>query len=400
MKDFNSKSVMDSLMSNLLLDSAKEVNIEEKTFLSELSEPHNHEGDKDHFWEGFIWNYDKTRIFPLTRAVFMFLWSCVMGLVNTVYILCQALLRLITGKKFHLATSRRFNVVICFSMLVTCLILVIYMMVFLVKDVILFPMDSYTNMYGTLVMTQPCAVEKYVRVLSSNECWCETGIVLAKGDDVKITYSGNFYGEVADYKDAADENRKPMYFDSDHNLEPASESSIRLCMYGFNGEADARFGSLLYQIKSETSKPVYRNEGETQKIIQIVPKTINSFTVDEPGTMILSVNDIYIHDENFLKTVIEQEQHYFQNLADTSVYIKNREMLFADNLGEYLVNVEVCRNSISNGRLLFGPMMKTYRWLYIDGNWKGLLCVSVLFLVLDAVSGGFVRWISRKKKKK
>lgn len=399
MKDINSKSVMDSLLSNLLLDSANEVNIEEKTFLSELSEPHHHEDGKEHFWDGFVWNYDKKRIFPLTRAIFTFLWSCVMGLVNLGYILCETLLHLITGRKFHLSTSRRFNVVVCFSMLVTCVILSIYMMVFLVKDVILFPMDSYSNMYGTLVMTQPCAVEKYVRVLSSNECWCETGIMLAEGDEVRITYSGNFYGEVADYNDAAKENRKPRYFDSDNNSEALSSTSgANLCMYGYNGEDDARFGSLLYQIKPETARPVYRNETGRQKIFQIEPKAIHSFTVEEPGTMMLSVNDIYLYDENHLKRVIEQDKSYFQNLTDASVYVQNRELLFADNLGEYLVNVEVCRNSISNSRMLFGPMMKTYRWLYMDGNWKVLLCISVILLAVDAISGGVVRWISGRKK--
>jgi hypothetical protein len=399
MKDINSKSVMDSLLSNLLLDSQKEVNIEEKTFMSELSEPHHHEDGKDHFWDGFVWKYDKKRLFPLTRALFTFLWSCVMGLANLGYVLCETILRLITGRKFHLATSRRFNVVVCFSMLVICIILVIYMMVFLVKDVILFPVDSYSNTYGTLVMTQPCAVEKYVRVLSSNECWCETGIMLAEGDEVRITYSGNFYGEVADYKDAAEENRKPRYFDSDNNSEGSSqESGVGLCMYGYNGEADARFGSLLDQIKSETDRPVYRNENDSQKIFQIESKTIHSFTVEDPGTLMLSVNDIYLYNEDFLKKVIEHDGRYFQNLTDASAYIRNREILFADNLGEYLVNVEVCRNSFSDSRMLFGAMMKTYRWLYMDGNWKVLLCVSALFLVLDAISGVLVRWISRKKK--
>jgi hypothetical protein len=284
-------------------------------------------------------------------------------------------------------------------MLVICIILVIYMMVFLVKDVILFPVDSYSNTYGTLVMTQPCAVEKYVRVLSSNECWCETGIMLAEGDEVRITYSGNFYGEVADYKDAAEENRKPRYFDSDNNSEGSSqESGVGLCMYGYNGEADARFGSLLYQIKSETDRPVYRNENDSQKIFQIESKTIHSFTVEDPGALMLSVNDIYLYNEDFLKKVIEHDGRYFQNLTDASAYIRNREILFADNLGEYLVNVEVCRNSFSDSRMLFGAMMKTYRWLYMDGNWKVLLCVSALFLVLDAISGVLVRWISRKKK--
>jgi hypothetical protein len=169
-------------------------------------------------------------------------------------------------------------------------------------------------------------------------------------------------------------------------------------MYGYNGEADARFGSLLYQIKSETDRPVYRNENDSQKIFQIESKTIHSFTVEDPGTLMLSVNDIYLYNEDFLKKVIEHDGRYFQNLTDASAYIRNREILFADNLGEYLVNVEVCRNSFSDSRMLFGAMMKTYRWLYMDGNWKVLLCVSALFLVLDAISGVLVRWISRKKK--
>lgn len=395
MGKMNSKTVVDSILSNLTLVSRQEIKVDEKSFMAELAEPHSDPGGERFVWEGFQWEYDTDVVFPFTKAVIRFLWSCIQGLIVLLYRICETLLRIFTGKEYDLRTSRRFNVVLCFSVFVICMTMAVYMMVFLIKDVILFPMESYSNSYGTLTMTQPCAVEQYVRVLSSNECWAETGIIVAKGDEVRIAYSGDFYGEITDYHHSAASNKVPMYYKEDNEA--------RWCMYGINGEEDATFGSLLYQIKPESMAPVFRNTTEEKERISQIPDKnsaskpdMHAFTVKEPGSLTFSVNDIYVHDQETLEGVKADDKVGFFKGND-SVYISNPELLFADNLGEYLINVEVRRNSFRDHRPMFGPMARSYRWLYIDGNWLYVLISMLVFFIADAVSGIFIRHRRLKK---
>lgn len=394
MGKMNSRTVVDSILSNLTLLSRQEIKVDERSFMAELAEPHS-DPDGDRFvWEGFRWEYDAGVVFPFTKALFLFLWSCIQGLIVLLYRICEGIVRVFTGKDYDLRTSRRFNVVLSFLVFVTCMTMAVYMMVFLIKDVILFPMESYSNSYGTLTMTQPCAVEQYVRVLSSNECWAETGIIVAKGDEVRIAYSGDFYGEITDYHHSADSNKVPVYYKADNDAV--------WCMYGIDGEKDARFGSLLYQIKSESMIPVCRNVEGKQKICQIPDKDsdmkrkMHAFTVKEAGSLTFSVNDIYVHDQETLEGVKKADKVGFFK-GDDSVYVNNPELLFADNLGEYLINVEVRRNSFRDQRPMFGPMARSYRWLYLDGNWLYVLMSMLAFFIADSVVGIFVRRHRRLK---
>lgn len=427
MNDINAKSVVDSLMENLTLDSGTQVVVDEKSFLAEISEHRNSNSSKNFGWDGFQWNVDRNSRLPLLKACCGFLWSCIMGLVFLFYWTCEKALWLFTRKKFNLRTSIRFNTVICSGFIIIFATLFIYMMVFLIKDVILYPMSSSSNTNGTLCMSQPCCIDHYIRLMGSDECWTDTGIRVGKGDRVRIVYSGAFYGDIKDYFLSAKENKKLRYTTSSYmNFIKAekSDSSNRFCMYGSAGEEDAVFGSLLYQIKGETEVPVYRNDPtkKEQAIFQINGKNTDEGTVAKAmaavsqrrkesttqvdfkakrsGVLCFAVNDIYVHDDKKFIDSLKAYNHLADKASDInnivltkrdSVYIRNRDMMFQDNLGEYLLHVTVTRSSVEDKRPMFRNMKMIYRWLYIQGNWKWVILLLVIGLIADISTGSYLR---------
>lgn len=427
MNDINAKSVVDSLMENLTLDSGTQVVVDEKSFLAEISEQRDNNSAKDYRWEGVQWKVDRNSRLPLLKACCGFLWSCIMGLVFLFYCTCEKTLWLFTRKKFNLRTSIRFNTVICSGFIIIFATLFIYMMVFLIKDVILYPMSSSSNTNGTLCMSQPCCIDHYIRLMGSDECWTDTGIRVGKGDKVNIVYSGAFYGDLNDYVSAARDNRKLKYATSSYtNIEESAKSgsSSRYCMYGSANEEDAVFGTLLYQIKGETESPLYRNDatGTDKDIFQInrIDRVQNpianaiatlskkaedsnnsiEFKAKRSGVLCFAVNDIYVHDdEEFIKSLKAEgflaDKSEGKNdtalTARDSVYLQNRDLMFQDNLGEYLLHVTVARSSFEDHRPLFHRMITIYRWFYIDGYWKWVLLCIFIGLAADLSIGVYLR---------
>lgn len=409
MSDINAKSVVDSLMENLTLDSGSKVVVDEKSLLAELSEQRDSNPRHDYRWEGFRWQIDRNARLPLLKASCGLLWSCFMGLAFLFYYLCEKVLWIFTRKDFNLRSSIRFNAVICSGVVVIFTTLLVYMMVFLIKDVILFPMQSGSNLNGTLCMTQPCCIDHYVRLLGSDECWVDTGIRIGEGDKVSIVYSGAFYGDIEDSMDAAKLNRKLKYSPSSHailDMPEASGSSGRFCMYGSSQEKDAVFGTLLYQIKSETERPVYRNKDVAGKaIFQISGGNSAGFTAERSGVLCFAVNDIYVHDDDVFIEELKAAGLLTGEATDIrpavltrqdSIYLQKRDLMFQDNIGEYLLHVTVARSSFEDHRPMFHHMIKTYRWIYIDGNWKWMLAALLSILAVDLTVGICMRK-SRKK---
>lgn len=398
MDKINANSIVDSLMHNLVQDGSAQVEIDEKSLIAEIAEEHEKSCKEDLAWEGFSWEIDKNSRLPLLRALCGFIWSCFMGLIHLFYYTAEKVLWLFSRKKFNLKSSAKFNLVICSGVLVTFATILLYMMVFLIKDVVLFPMTSTSNSQGTLCLSQPCCIDHYVRLLGTDECWEDTGIRIAEGDKVEIVYSGAFYGNIDDYVDAAKHNRKLKYEISDKG--DVSEA-FEFGMYKTIQKDSARFGTLLYQIKTETEEPVYRNEtspGAPQSIFQISQKDRHtSFIADRAGVLSFAVNDIYAYDQELLDAA-RAGGHLDYDTTDPegikrrdSILLANPTLLFADNLGEYLLHVTISRNSFEDDRPLFNQMIKTYRWIFIEQNWIWILACILGIMLIDILFGLYLR---------
>jgi hypothetical protein len=403
MDKINANSVVDSLMENLTLDAGSQVEVDEKSLLAEISEERDRSSKEEFKWEGFNWEIDKNARLPLLRALCSFIWSCIMGLIYLFYYMFEKVLWMFSRKKFDLKTSVKFNIVICSGVLVAFATVLLYMMVFLIKDVVLFPMASESNSQGTLCLSQPCCIDHYIRLLGTDECWEDTGIRIAEGDKVEIVYSGAFYGNIDDYVEAAKHNRKLKYAISDRS-EEAGE--FEFGMYKTIGKDSAKFGALLYQIKSETEEPAYRNEtspGSRQEIYQIsINERQASFIADRPGVLSFAVNDIYVYNQKLLDAA-RKGGHLDYNTKDEikirrrdSTLLANPTLLFADNIGEYLLHVTITRNSFEDDRPLFNQMIRSYRWLFIEKNWRWLIMAFIGLLLIDILFGVYLRSPRRK----
>ena len=403
MDKINANSVVDSLMENLTLDAGSQVEVDEKSLLAEISEERDRSSKEEFKWEGFNWEIDKNARLPLLRALCGFIWSCIMGLIYLFYYMFEKVLWMFSRKKLDLKTSVKFNIVICSGVLVAFATVLLYMMVFLIKDVVLFPMASESNSQGTLCLSQPCCIDHYIRLLGTDECWEDTGIRIAEGDKVEIVYSGAFYGNIDDYVEAAKHNRKLKYAISDRS-EEAGE--FEFGMYKTIGKDSAKFGALLYQIKSETEEPAYRNEtspGSRQEIYQInINERQVTFIADRPGVLSFAVNDIYVYNQKLLDAA-RKGGHLDYKTKDEikikrrdSTLLANPTLLFADNIGEYLLHVTITRNSFEDDRPLFNQMIRSYRWLFIEKNWRWVIMAFIGLLLIDILFGVYLRSPRRK----
>ena len=236
------------------------------------------------------------------------------------------------------------------------------------------------------------------------------------------------------------------YVSQNYHKDPISDSTITLCMYheakgqGKN-RGEARFGSLLVQVKDDYMEPAYTSS--SGKIIQL--DTIKdgkapTFTVDTAGVLNFAVNDIYLSDK-VLDSLIENHKEMEKLLQDDyggkpdSMYAKVDEIQnhaectglgkmleigdsckldcffclakkcptiwFDDNVGEILLNITVVRHSPHSS--IFTPMIlsKGYRSLqnfvgssdFCRMSLYGLIAI-LLWLILDYNVG---HYINRKK---
>ena len=403
MDKINANSVVDSLMENLTLDAGSQVEVDEKSLLAEISEERDRSSKEEFKWEGFNWEIDKNARLPLLRALCGFIWSSIMGLIYLFYYMFEKVLWMFSRKKFDLKTSVKFNIVICSGVLVAFATVLLYMIVFLIKDVVLFPMASESNSQGTLCLSQPCCIDHYIRLLGTDECWEDTGIRIAEGDKVEIVYSGAFYGNIDDYVEAANINRKLKYPISDRS---GKGGEFEFGMYKTIGRDQAKFGSLLYQIKSETDEPAYQNDtlpGARQVIYQInITERQVTFIADRPGVLSFAVNDIYVYNQKLLDAA-RKGGHLDYKTKDEikikrrdSTLLANPTLLFADNIGEYLLHVTITRNSFEDDRPLFNQMIRSYRWLFIEKNWIWIIIAFIGLLLIDILLGLYLRSPRRK----
>ena len=433
--DFDAKTVVDNLLNGISAETKKDLIVKDETLFSKMMSdkgPHSDEGDRIK-WDGFVWDLRWDYLFPVTRAIVYFLWSCFMGLVFAFYSAFEWLASRLTGKRKNLRQSIRTNSVILMGGIVATITMIVVMLVFFIKDVLLFPADNHINDYGTVTMAQPCGVEHNVLLVNSSEFWAETGIRVVEGDLVKIAASGAFYGNLVDFHDSALKNRKRRYAPDNFHWKVEDSPSLiqkfkqwvvnedvvnddtRFCVYGRNGERDARYGSLLYQIKGEGEMAAVKNcSNEDQVIFQVNPLKDQAFefTAEKSGVLCFAINDIYLDDSALVNEIIASDLQKYEdfkkdptkerpllseytlsriekdsvacvNFRD-SVLAGNQSMWYDDNIGEILINVNIERKEPGN---LLSFLTKPFRWIFHNKGWRWILGVLCLLMTADMLVG-------------
>lgn len=362
------KSLIDTILQSIATGTASDVEINDRTFFSELMDgrpgsPHKHAYDMRPLKP--VWRKD--RRFPVMSWLWSLLLCVITSVITAFYWLSSAVYRLFTGRRRDLQHSRRFNAALLFSAILVSLVLLVYAVVFFIKDVLLFDESMYSNKNGALVVEQPCSVEQYTFLFNSATQWYDSGIELVKGEVFEISYSGSFYGAIADMNSAAIENRKLKYartlstfnYHSDKVIESDKGDGPE------NILPEMPFGTLLYQIRTDTEENKYRNPDQVKdksgdslgRIIWPVYKRnrIYKARAKRSGTLRFAVNDNYIEPTEATEPPEATEptdtskSAEVPNPTDTTKSTEGREltqaMVFDDNVGELLVNVRVYRNT-------------------------------------------------------
>jgi len=426
---------LDSLISfikqSIITDASANVTIIDKSLLAELlgkSDDANggKRGDVDIVYKP---KYRRDVRFPLSNYVCQCLWSLATLFIAALYLLPATLLWLLTGKWKDLRSSARFNAIMFIGTVVFYIVILVFSIIFLLNSVLFFDADSHINRRGAIVMKQPCGIEHYIYLFNAAELWSNTGVELLEGDKVEISASGHFYGSVGDLIKKAESNECLKYA---WNTPVGSNDStlVRDSLLIYKGK-EAKFGSLLIQICPEGNSLSYSNEDEhtiyggkkgckhsslknqmeqysspdetsTQHGVGSFLSKGNrkySFEAKKAGVLYLSVNDIYLND-SALKTIKDnREKSVIKNLlgVDDTASVANlfkgqrlptdreRRMWFDDNLGEFLVNIVVSRNTATDAGSKFVPdiLPKAFREaeMVVSAGSYGNLLLCILGLI-------------------
>lgn len=431
--DFDAKTVVDNLLNGISAESKEDLIVTDETLVSKMMRGSDSPTDKDETirWDGFCWDLKWDLPFPISRAIVYFLWSCFMGAVFAFYSAFEWVASRLTGKRKNLRQSIRTNSVILFGGMIMTITMTVVMLVFFVKDILLFPADNHINDRGTVTMAQPCGVEHNVMLVNSSEFWAETGIRVLEGDVVKIAASGAFYGNLVDFHDSALKNRSRSYvpdnfhWKTDSSLEEVSGDNTQFLVYGRNNEKRARYGSLLYQIKPEGHLAAVKNcKDKDQVIFQVNPLKDKAFEfkVKNPGVLCFAINDIYLDDSTFINEIIDADLQTYADyksgktkkrpmLSESTLskikedpserkrfvdYIlaENRLMWYNDNIGEILLNVTIERKDPGN---LLSFLTKPFRWIFHNQGWKWILGILCLLMTADMITGIGIRHLLSHK---
>lgn len=365
-------SLIDTIKRSIITGTSANVKIVDKSFFAELLGEDNNPDIKGNESLGIkpFWKYDTTKRFPFFAALLRLLYACFMCIVALFYWIASVVCWIFTGEWKSKRTSARLNAIIFISMIIVYIVLIVSMLAFLINNVLLFPPNSNINSRGAITMNQPCGREHTVYLFNTAICWANTGVEVLDGDIVEITTSGSFYGRITDLNDKNRDNAK-LNFNWNNTAYPMGIGKFdSLCIYK---ESDARFGSLLCHIHSESAENAYDSDS-CKTIIQLASGQKNSFTAHQSGYLYVTVNDIYLTDA-VLKKITESDtlkqellpygEKNFQQTAR-----QNPTLWFNDNLGEILLNISISRNVIKNDGSTVSPGIysRLYRLIEQEAN--------------------------------
>lgn len=310
----NIKSLLEAITSNTATTAKTTTNyeVDDRSFLTELlSGTHQtrieNRSDCEILGITPFFDFRKTDKFPITIFIFRTLWKLMMLFPLCYYKIASLLAWAFSNRQEKFQSkinSARVNFVMFFCSIVLAIVLLVSTFFFFFNNVLLLDSNQLINDYGTIHMEQPCGIESCVYLYNTAQPWTNTGINIVKGDEVRISASGAFYGRVFDLVNSAKKNEtlpfsfiNPSVIDTSQSL--YDTNVVSLCMYN---KKDAVFGSLLYQIRKDNESILYDSRDDNDDYPHIIQDNHErnesfSFTARHSGELYVSINDIYLSDK-------------------------------------------------------------------------------------------------------
>lgn len=450
-------SIIENLKTSIASGNNGRIKLTEHSYLLDLLGDRDGQQDgNNRFSRAVTWKDYKDHRFPMTWLVMKFLEFIVKNVIFAFYWIASKFRLLFVGKSNEkdLSASPRFNFIIFIAAITLYIVAVITMLIFFFSNILLFNPNSGSNEKGAISIPQPCGEEHYLYLFNTATYWANTGIKVLKGDEVTITASGSFYSNIADMKESAQDNKKMLYqriyASKSNGNDSTPDATKELCMYyydkkGRKDSLNARFGSLLVQIKDDYKRPDFTSaDGHIFQLDTIRNGVAPHFVVDTAGVLNFAVNDIYLSErvlkkliknydtiDSLLKTEfgnqpnsmlanIEESDRMTTHSQSTKLgknlglsedsfqvdtfFCKAKmrpELWFDDNVGEILLNITVTHHVIDSG--VFTPTLfaKSYRLLghYFGDQdaWGRFLLLIILLFLWFFVDYNLGHYLNREK---
>lgn len=369
-------SLITAIKNAIFTRTTSDVTINERSFISVMLDSNNDESIKKEDLCLHLSEYKGTSLI-LTRIMIQCLVKFALLMIWIVYALYNLIHCCATGRWRGMKSSSGINLIIGSTVLIATIIALLYILSFLLKEVVLSPNNARINDKGVVTVDQPCLETHSFFLLNAATYWTSTDIQVSKKDRVFITASGSMYSDVDNMCNAAETNDTLLYPRSVFapNFKTPKDESVKYCIYGRyladrymtdcqgritnkskKDEYYPRYGSLLYQISNNHQGPIPYNDDINKNVVKQMDFSNNeySFTADNSGVLYLTFNDILLDRKLFNRIHIDRLLHdsiainMCNNLQRSSIClvgdIKDQQIWFQDNLGEVLVNVRIEKN--------------------------------------------------------
>jgi len=284
-------------------------------------------------------------------------------------------------------SKKIWNFFVLTGIIIGFLIALVFLVMFMVNDVLLFNSNLYSNSQGTFIIEQPFNRTYYLYLFNTAERWSDTGIQINEGDRIRITASGGYFTDIYDQRRHAQDNTWPanplITFQSNKtDKHKATEKFLE--------NPDAPFGSLLYEISQEV---VIRNDTiKAGSAARPISGKDSEFTADKSGILRLCVNDVYLTDETIrqlwpndttrklLLNKLSVPTAPRDSASVCKLYSGHKSAWFDDNNGELLVAVRVDGAANSLSSYILGSLSRA-----IDDGlnaWQDWLVITAVVIVL------------------
>lgn len=409
----NIHSILETLKGDATSNAEGKLVLTEDSFLlGIIKRGQKSHGDSNGFTVKMNWQDWKRQVLPLTCLLLTATCFFLKCIIYAVYWQIERVCCLFSSRKPRktLGTSPRVNLVLTLVVITFYFAMLVSMLSFFIKDVILFRPDTYVNDSGAICFPQSSKQEHYMFLLNAAQCWTNTGIKVLEGDKVTVTASGSFFSKIAEMDSFARLNIKPIYYRV-NVLQKSQErdSTMLLWMYHKN---DARFGSLLVQIKDDYELPSFNSDEE--KIIQL--DTIkchqpSTFRVKKAGVLNFNVNDIYLNNGcepkiTKYKDVLHLDFKPYENVLRN--FKQRPQMWYDDNVGDILLSIRIDRKKLNGSPLISSCMARIYFWIdgffFSPNSSQRILELGLYLLLWFAIDFIIVRytllWVPRYRERK
>jgi hypothetical protein len=340
-------SLISAIKDAIFTDTSSDIAINERSFISVVLDSNSNESIGK---EAFRVHSYKGKSLIITRHIIHAIVTyIVLGSIWIIYGLYSFGYKIVTGRWRGMKSSSGINLIIGSTVFVAAIIILIYIMSFLIKDIVFSPNNARINNKGVITVDQPCLETHSFFLLNAATFWTSTDIQISEGDRVVISASGSMYSDVDEMCDAALSNKKLKYPRSVFapSITMEEDTTAKYCIYGRDRTHDTnpQFGSLLYQVCASHSGPVPYNNGGANDVKQMDFSNKDnefSFDADKSGVLYLVFNDVLLDRETISSIQKDSISDIIKELNKINLEKPIDSLIwFQDNLGEVLVNVRI-----------------------------------------------------------